>query len=419
MNQLRVLAGVFTCCPSDKPGFSGGEDQLGWNLLRQIARYHQVWAITNEEDRDSIEAALQEEPIPNLQFCYVGLPAWLHPVLRFQGSHQLYYHLWQLKAYFAAKRLHKQVQFNLFHHITYANDWLASFIGAFLMIPYVRGPGGGAHRTPKSLEKEYSLGGRLWEKVRASGQWVFRHDPFFIMGQKRARAILVCTKDSQTMIPQAWREKVHLFPVSGVSTEDLSTDLTHKADSTFRVLTAGSLIRVKGFGLAIKAFQEFAKHHPDTQFRIIGSGPEEFKLRAIADRSTNGADTRFIEAMPRVELLAEMAAADVFLFPSLRDGGGTVVIEAMSMGKPVICLDAGGPGMHINSECGLKVAPSTPQQTVSDLAASLERLYSDRDLRLNLGSAARKRAKQDYHWDKLGDRLMEIYRRAIDMDNGI
>ena len=89
--------------------------------------------------------------------------------------------------------------FDAFHHVTYANDWMASYIGALLPVPYIRGPGGGAHRTPKGFEEEYQLGGRVWEKVRVAGQWIFRHDPAFLIGQNRASAILVCHDESATV----------------------------------------------------------------------------------------------------------------------------------------------------------------------------------------------------------------------------
>jgi glycosyltransferase involved in cell wall biosynthesis len=108
-----------------------------------------------------------------------------------------------------------------------------------------------------------------------------------------------------------------------------------------------------------------------------------------------------------------MADHDVFLFPSLRDGGGAVVIEAMSMGKPVVCLDTGGPGMHITDECGLKITPRSPDHAVHELAQALEKLYLDEHLRLTLGKAARRRVEQHYQWDKLGERLHRIYEHSL------
>jgi glycosyltransferase involved in cell wall biosynthesis len=411
---LRVLACVFTCCPPGTPGFQGGEHLLGWNLVNQIAKVHEVWALTHAQDRQSIEHALATIPIPNLHFEYVGLPNWLRPLLRVQGGHQFYYHLWQAKAYFIARSMHKKLDFQLFHHITYANDWLANFIGAFLPVPYVRGPGGGAHRTPKGFETEYAIRGRLWERVRSLGQWIFRHDPVFLRGQERARAILVCNRDSMSQIPKKWAYKAHLYPVSGISPDELPpiSDAGSNGEG-FRVLSAGSLIEVKGFGLAIRSFKEFAKYQPSAKLNIIGSGPEEPRLRALAQQNCLHDNVCFLGWKPHHEVLSEMASHDVFLFPSLRDGGGTVVIEAMGVGRPVVCLDVGGPGLHVTEGTGLKVAASSPQRAVQDLADALQRLFEDPELRLAMGRAARERALESYQWDRLGDRLMKIYQESL------
>lgn len=415
MTKTRVLASVFTCCPPGKPGFTGGEDVLGWNLLQQIAKHNEVWALTNSEDRLSIEETLRERDVPNIHFHYVGLPSWLRPLLDIQAGHQVYYYLWQIKAYFFARRLHKTVGFDLFHHVTYANDWMASYIGALLPVPYVRGPGGGAHRTPSILQREYKLSGRIWEKVRSLGQWIFRHDPFFIRGQSRARAIMLCNHDSEAKLPRKWAHKSHLFPVSGISSEDLdSTASAESNDGTFTILSAGSLIRVKGFAMGIRAFKQFSEKYPDARLNIIGNGPEGPKLNALVHQCGLENKVTLLPGIPRKQLMSQMAGCDVLLFPSMRDGGGTVVIEAMSVGKPVICLDIGGPGMHITEECGIKVAPGSPEETVAKLAAGLERLYLDENLRVRLGKAGRKRAEQDYHWDRLGDRLLKIYRQTLE-----
>jgi glycosyltransferase involved in cell wall biosynthesis len=401
------------------PGFSGGEDTLGWSLIQQIAKTHDVWALTQEEDRSSIEQTLAQRPVQGLHFHYVGLPRWLRPLLKYQGGHQLYYYLWQIKAYLEARRLHRKLGFDLFHHITYANDWMVSFIGAFLPIPYVRGPGGGAHRTPKGLIHEYTLGGRFWEKVRVVGQWLFRHDPIYRKGQSRASALLLCNRDSILQNPKKWSHKVNLFPVSGISSEDLALGTPAKAQGReFSVLTAGSLIRVKGFGLAVKAFKLFADKHQDSRLTIAGEGPEEPRLRGLIRRSNLESRVDLLGAIPRDSLLSRMASSDVLLFPSLRDGGGTVVIEAMSAAKPVVCLDIGGPGLHITDACGIKITPTSPSETVQNLADALERLYQDSDLRVKLGQAARERAEKMYHWDRLGERLMEIYDPLIRTDPG-
>ena len=141
-----------------------------------------------------------------------------HPEHRInRRSHQFYYFLWQILAYFAAVKLHKKYNFSLFHHVTYANDWMASYIGALLPVPYVRGPGGGAHRTPRKFLRQYGLKGRIWEKIRSIGQFCFRRDPFFILGQQRARAILLCNKEALESLPKKWAHKAHFDSAPGTS----------------------------------------------------------------------------------------------------------------------------------------------------------------------------------------------------------
>ena len=413
MTQSRILACTFTCCPPGKPGFTGGEDLLGWQMLAQIARENEVWALTNAEDRASVEEGLSESGLKNIHFQYVGLPGFLRPFLKFQGTHQFYYLIWQIMAWFSARRLHREIKFDLFHHITYANDWMASPIGAFLLVPYVRGPGGGAHKTPDGFESEYPLTGRIWEKVRSLSQWLFRHEPIFMKGQARASTLLVCNKEAAREASKKWSSKLELFPVSGIAEEDLVPLESAPSNGQFNVLTAGSLIRVKGFGLAIKGFQGFAQQHPKAHLSIVGGGPEEPRLRKIAAKSGVSDQIHFLGELPREQLLKLMGSSEVFLFPSLRDGGGTVVIEAMGLGKPVICLDTGGPGMHITNECGVKIAPESPEQAAREIAEALEDLCQNEDRRLELGQAARKRAEDLYLWDKLGDRLTDIYDQAI------
>lgn len=116
---------------------------------------------------------------------------------------------------------------------------------------------------------------------------------------------------------------------------------------------------------------------------------------------------------PRQDLLAQMGKCDVFLFPSLRDGGGAVVVEAMAASRPVICMDLAGPGMHVNEDCGIKIPARSPEEAVELMVEALERLYGNRQLRVKMGEAGRARAEQAYNWDRLGERLLAIYGKAL------
>ncbi len=390
---------------------------MGWNVVQQLSRFHQVWALTSHRNRAGIESEQSRELASTVTFEYVSLHSWLERLQDFQGGIQFYAYLWQLKAYFVARRLHRQLRFDLFHHVTYANDWMASFIGALLPVPYVRGPGGGSDRTPAGFEKEYSFWDRSWERVRQIGQWLLRRDPFFVMGQKRARAILVCTRRALEAIPERWRRKAQLFPVNGVTSNELAGAApVGGSQNGFDVLSAGKLIHWKGFGLAVKSFGAFAAKHANAHLAIAGNGAEFPRLKALVGRLGLDGKVVFENWLQRERLLARMRSCDVFLYGSLRDGGGAVVLEAMAAGKPVVCLDLAGPGMHVTEDCGIKIIPQSREQVVRDMATALERLCTDRELRLRMGRAGRERAERVYHWDRLGERLLEIYRNALVTD---
>jgi glycosyltransferase involved in cell wall biosynthesis len=79
----------------------------------------------------------------------------------------------------------------------------------------------------------------------------------------------------------------------------------------------------------------------------------------------------------------------------------------------VIGLDSGGPGLHIQPGWGFKIDPRDPSYVAGEIAAALEALCSDRALGAAMGEAARRRAEDYYLWDRHGDRLREIYGRAL------
>jgi glycosyltransferase involved in cell wall biosynthesis len=279
--KLRVLICAFACAADPSTKFFGGGDIMAWNLVKRLGCAHRLWVLTAAQNREALEAALKKGPLPSVEFYYVDLPRWLWPLLRRQGGLQFYAYLWQWKAYFVARGLQRRVQFDLFHHLTYENDWMASIIGALLPVPYVRGPGGGAHRIPKPFLKGFRLGGRLAEFRRSFGQWVFRHDPFFVLGQHRARVILACNREAVEGVPARWRHKVQLLSVNGISGHEPTSPQQRARSEKFGVLSAGRLVPLKGFDLALRAFAIFAERRSEAGFTIVGKGSELNRLESL------------------------------------------------------------------------------------------------------------------------------------------
>lgn len=413
---MRVLVSAYACNPMSSQQLHPGEDLVGWQMVRQIGRRHEVSVITHTYNRPGVEAGLAGEPMPGVRFHFLSLPRWMWALYRVGFGERIYYYLWQISAWRLARRLHREAGFDLAHHLTFGNDWIASYIGAFLPVPFVWGPVGGGHTTPGPLWKEYTLYGRFAEGARSVAQWFGRRDPVRRRMVRRAKALAVCNRETKAKLPRAYDPKIHFFPVNGIGPEDLVRPEEiepRPAARPFRVFMAGRFHRLKGFSLAVRAFASFAAKAPGARFLIVGSGPEESRIRkVIRDLDLDG-KVEIRGWMPRRDVVREMKASDVFLFPSFRDGGGAVIVEAMASGKPVICLDTAGPGFHIEPEWGIKLVPREPALLARDMAGALERLYRDEEERLRIGKAARRRAEEYYLWDRLGDRMAAIYEAAI------
>ncbi len=418
MKRKTILVSAYACNPASSLQLHPGEDITGWRLVGQIRRFHDVHVITHTYNREGVAKALAEGAYPDVRFHFLDLGRVAGLLYKVEFGQRIYYYLWQIAAWRLARRLHRDIGFDLAHHLTFGNDWLGSWIGAFLPVPYIHGPVGGGQRTPQPLLAEYTAYGRFAERVRQTAQWVGRRDWVRRRCLKRAKAVLVCNEETRGKIPASGRGKTFFFPVNGMAAGDL--ELIDEAARTagpapggpFRVLTAGRLHRLKGFALGVKAFGRLAARRPEAEMRIVGKGEEEEAIRAAARAAEVEAKVHLVDWLPRSELLQAMASADVVLFPSFRDGGGAVVVEAMAAGKPVVVVDSGGPGSHIDPAWGIKIAPSTPEATADRLAEALERLAADPALRRDLGRAARARVEDFYLYDREGERMMEIYRFA-------
>jgi len=413
MKKLKILVSAFACNPTGN--WHPGEDIAGWNLTRQLSRFHDIWVITHSYNRQGIQKILSQQRLNNAKFHYVDLPSWLKALYKTEVGQRIYYYLWQIRGWRIAKRIHRKFHFDVAHHITFNNDWMPSFIGAFLPIPFIWGPVGGGQRTPKSFFREYSLKGKINDRVREMAQWLGRN---VLISRKRclkkAIAILVCNNETRAKVPKEFLHKTHLYPVNGISPEDFSPDPdSKKPDGSFVVMTTGRLIHWKAFNIAIESFALFCEKFPESQLILIGTGPEEDRLKRLAHESGCNSNSQFIPWLPRREWLSKLRLCDVFLFSSLREGGGAVVVEAMASGKPVVCFDMAGPGFHIQEEWGIKVQPESPDYAVSEMAKALEKLYLDENMRTSMGKSARKRAEDYYLWDRLGERMQEIYRKAL------
>jgi glycosyltransferase involved in cell wall biosynthesis len=404
--KLKVLVSAYACEP-DK----GSEPGVGWNWVKQIAESHEAWVITRANNRESIERSLEESPVPNLHFVYLDLPRWMKFWKRGVRGIHVYYYLWQIAAFFLARRLYRQTPFDLAHQVTFVCDWMPSFL-PLLPIPFIWGPIGG-QQAPEPLRLHIGWRGRSQDSIKKLVRWfVQRFDPFFMLTLLRSRSIIAVDSGTAMRIPAPLRHKTDVIPACGTCPAELPETQSLSPSPNIVILSIGRFIYCKGFSLTIRAFAGLAQQCPDARLVLVGRGVEYAKLRRLV--SENGIEDRveFRDWVPRAEVLKFMQLADIFLFPSY-EGGGMVVLEAMTAGKPVVCLDTGGPGEAVTEECGIKVRIENVDQIVQDLSNALYRLAENPTLRSKMGEAAKRRVHQFYDWDRKGEKIKQIYESVL------
>ncbi|MEM8718404.1 MAG: glycosyltransferase [Cyanobacteria bacterium P01_G01_bin.39] len=401
---MKILISAYACEPN-----RGSEPGVGWHTVWELAKDHQVWVLTRPDDgRPAIEKYLRDNPNPNLNFVYFNLPIlgsfWQWGSIAFV----LHYYLWQIQAYFVARLLHQKIDFDVAHHVTFVRYSTPSFI-ALLPIPFVWGPVGGGETAPQPFWQDFSTKAKIYELLRLAAHRVGELDPFVHLTAKRSRVVKATTKDTAARIALLGANKIEIASESSLSRAEITLleQLPLPESQAIRFISMGRLIHWKGFHLALKAFAQAKLDY--AEYWLLGEGVESQKLQQLAAELGIAHQVKFFGRLPRQETLATLGQTHILVHPSLHDSGGWVCLEAMAAGRPVICLDLGGPGVQVTAETGIKVPAHYPEQVVEDLSEAMRRLASDSTLRLKLGHKGQKTVKEIYNWHAKVQKTEQLY----------
>jgi glycosyltransferase involved in cell wall biosynthesis len=232
------------------------------------------------------------------------------------------------------------------------------------------------------------------------------------IAQKRATRILTINQDVRSRLKPELLPKTVALPQNAIDKQVLSGH--HKTHHRpLKILSAGQLVSIKGHRLSLIAFKDHLLCHQESRLEIIGDGPQRSELARLAANLGVSSKVTFLGRIDRDRVLRAMEGNDVFLFPSF-EGAGMVVLEAMAKGLPVVCLDFGGPGEYVTEECGIKVPLTEPEEVISGLASGLSRLVTDSELYERLSIGAIRRVRENYLWDRIGDRLNTLYQEIYE-----
>jgi glycosyltransferase involved in cell wall biosynthesis len=320
---------------------------------------------------------------------------------------QPYYWLWQLLAYFYLKKhqLHRSV--DLIHHVTFSTFRHTSFL-YLLNKPFIFGSVGGGESAP--LKLTFSCGGlknTIFDLIRLITNHVANALPWHQGLYQKAHVLVAATKETAQFFPNNCKRKTIIATNIGVPDFlDIKKQDHTPCSSPVKLLYVGRFIYWKGITLLLKALKECKKNGVSFELTLIGEGSEKSDWQKLAQKLGIASSITWENWMSREDLTTYYQQADYFVFPSLHDSGGNVLVEAMANALPVICFDLGGPGILINNTCGVvvKARHKSTQNVINDLAGAIEMVAGAPKLREMLSYGALTQV-HSYTWQALYERV--------------
>lgn len=242
----------------------------------------------------------------------------------------------------------------------------------------------------------------------------FTHTPPVRSTARRCVLALATTYETARRLRRLSCEKVEVLSQVALPDEEVEAlnPARWKSVGRFRIVSVGRLIPSKGFHFGLKVFARVLSEFPDCEYWIVGDGPERDRLGRLANELEVAHAVRFWGSLQRPAVLERLASCDLLLHPSLHESGGYVCVEAMALGKPVVCLELGGPALIVTSKAGCAVPAKDPDSAVEMLSEACLRLVRDPELYRGLSIGARERVLSSFRWEVKRARIGEIYRRV-------
>jgi len=176
----------------------------------------------------------------------------------------------------------------------------------------------------------------------------------------------------------------------------------------------GRLIFAKGVQDLIFAFSRIKDTAPNAKLLIVGDGPYRANLENLAYQTDCHSSILFLGQRNQDEVIDVLSATDIFVNPSYSEGLGISVMEAASIGLPIIATDVGGTREIITTdETGILIKA----RDVGQLAEELRRLCADAELREKLGKNARMLIERKFNWDKITGEYIKVYTSMAEKDD--
>ncbi|MEM9435424.1 MAG: glycosyltransferase family 4 protein [Pseudomonadota bacterium] len=410
MTSPRVLILAESCNP-EWPSLP----VVGYKYARALMEVCDATLATHPRNRENIEAT---GDIPADRIRYIDTEWLAAPMYklarRLRGGDEVAWSTNQMMAYppyiafeRQARALLRKDSYDLVHRITPMSPTLPSYLAGRAGVPMILGPLNGNLDWPAAFAAEQKREREGLRKLRG----LYRYLPYARSTYQKADAILAAFQHTIDDLDRA--DPARIVPVPEVGFDKALFHPGERAPAfsgpgPFTFLFAGRLVPYKVPEVAVRAFASSEALRPH-RLRILGDGPERPRLEAMVAKA--GAEDRitFEGRKSQAEVAQAMRAADAFVFPSIRELGAGVVIEAMASGALCVVTDYGAPGDLAANGRGVQVPLAPLEEMVGSYRAALEGCLTDPDAARTMAETARAHAFKYYTWDAKAAYTARIY----------
>ncbi|MEO5882650.1 MAG: glycosyltransferase family 4 protein [Caldimonas sp.] len=285
--------------------------------------------------------------------------------------------------------------------------------------PVLIGPMNGGMDYPPAFRRHRGVAERILIGLgRASATALNRLMP----GKRRAATLLVANRRTREALPEGLAAQVVELVENGVDLRLWQAPPAGAEPQSSPVTTfvyMGRLVDWKAVDLLLRAFSR-ARDQVPMRLWILGDGSERGRLEALAAELGIAGDppgtiggVHFAGWLAQSACAERLRDADALLLPSLLECGGAVVLEAMSLAKPVIATAWGGPLDYLDPSCGVLVPPESREAIVAGFAAAMVELARSEATRRRLGAAGLLKVQREFDWELKVDRMLALYADAM------
>lgn len=388
---------------------------VGWSLAMALRDVADVHIITQVRNRDAfLRAGLVEgQDFTAINSEKIARPLWrLAETLKMgwtaktaiSGLSYLYFErkVWQQ---FGAQI--GDGEYDLVHRITPLSPTAQSPIAAKCAragVPFVMGPLNGGVPWPSGFDGERRREREWLSYVRSA----YKLMPGRRKSLNAAAAIITGSRHTQSEIPSYLQDRTIYIPENGIDPKRFNKRSTQDISGPLRACFIGRLVPYKGPDMLLEAAGP-ALYEGRLILDIIGDGPMRNRLEAQVQQAGLEKSVTFHGMLDHHAVQDIAAQSNLLTFPSIREFGGGVVIEAMSLGVVPLIVDYAGPGELVGPKTGFKVPIGTRSEIVATFGAQLEAILADPSALPDMGAACRTYVQSKFTWEAKAAQILDVY----------